>query len=295
MITVNNLYLALNKYCLPDPSSLTNLTKPFLESFNKNYDVSKYTAYIADLAKAWQVLAISCAVAIVVSIVYLLILRCCAGVIIWMSIFSILAAMGGGGYWMYATKDKYLVSDPTHNYMMYGAYAMWAVCGAFAVISLCCCSRIRLAVAIMKVSSQFVYGTPTVILLPVIFMILCIAWIVAWTFLAVWIMSVGEAKPRAAPLDFMTEVIWSDQTRYIFLYHLFGGLWVNAFLIGCFQFIVASACAVWYFSYTSDAAGKGSVWMGIKWILRYHLGSIAFGSFIIAVVEFIRIVFEYYR
>lgn len=35
--------------------------------------------------------------------------------------------------------------------------------------------------------------------------------------------------------------------------------------------------------------------MGIKWILRYHFGSIAFGSFIIAVVQFIRILFEYYR
>jgi hypothetical protein len=35
--------------------------------------------------------------------------------------------------------------------------------------------------------------------------------------------------------------------------------------------------------------------MGFKWILRYHFGSIAFGSFIIALVQFIRIIFEYYR
>lgn len=90
--------------------------------------------------------------------------------------------------------------------MMYGAYAMWAVAGAFALISLCCCSRIRLAVAITKVSSSFVYRTPSVILLPVIFMLLIIAWIVAWVFLAVWIMSVGEPKPRDAPLDFLTTV-----------------------------------------------------------------------------------------
>ena len=76
---------------------------------------------------------------------------------------------------------------------------------------------------------------------------------------------------------------------------MFGGLWVNAFLIGCSQFITAAACAIWYFSHTSDTAGSGSVWQGIKWILRYHLGSIAFGSFIIALVEFIRLIFEYYR
>jgi len=240
-------------------------------------------------------MAISVAISVVVAIIYLLVLRCCAGVIIWLSILAILASMGGGGYWLYATKDKYVASDPTHDYMTYGAYAMWGVTGFFALIILCCCSRIRLAVAITKVASSFIYRTPTIILLPIFFMLLIIAWIVAWVFLAVWIMSVGEPQPRPAPLDFMTEVKWSDQTRYIFLYHLFGGLWVNAFLIGCFQFIVASACAIWYFSHTSDTAGSGSVLMGIKWILRYHLGSIAFGSFIIAVVEFIRIIFEYYR
>jgi len=33
----------------------------------------------------------------------------------------------------------------------------------------------------------------------------------------------------------------------------------------------------------------------MKWILIYHMGSIAFGSFIIALVQFIRIIFEYYR
>lgn len=31
------------------------------------------------------------------------------------------------------------------------------------------------------------------------------------------------------------------------------------------------------------------------WIIRYHLGTIAFGSFLIAVVQLIRIIFEYYR
>ncbi len=213
---------------------MTNLTKPFLESFYKNYDVEKYTAYIGDLAKAWYVMVISIGVAVVVSIVYLLILRCCAGVIIWMSIFGILGALGGGGYWLYTTKDTYPLEDPTHNYMMYGAYASWGVAGFFALVALCCCSRIRLAVAIMKVSSSFVYRTPTIILLPIFFMVLIVAWIVAWTFLAIWIMSVGEPMQRPAPLDFMTTVKWSDQTRYIFLYHLFGGLWVNAFLIGSF-------------------------------------------------------------
>lgn len=85
----------------------------------------------------------------------------------------------------------------------------------------------------MKVTSSFIYRTPTIIIIPIIFLILTMAWLIGWTFLAVWIMSVGEPQQRPAPLQFMTEVKWDQQTRYIFLYHLFGGLWVNAFLIGC--------------------------------------------------------------
>ena len=34
---------------------------------------------------------------------------------------------------------------------------------------------------------------------------------------------------------------------------------------------------------------------GFKWLTRYHLGSIAFGSFVIAVCQMIRLLFEYYR
>lgn len=179
--------------------------------------------------------------------------------------------------------------------MTYGAYALWGVDAAFLLIVFFCCSRIRLAVAITKVTGQFVYNTPTVLLIPIIFLLINVVWVTAWAFTAVFIMSVGEIKPRDEPFSFSTTVKWSDQTRYIFLYHLFGGLWVNAFIIGVSQFIIATACCIWYFSFTSDTSGKGSLWTGIKWILRYHFGSIAFGSFIIAVVQFIRIIFEYYR
>ena len=240
-------------------------------------------------------MAISVGVAFFVSIFYLLILRCCAGVLIWVSIAGILAAFGAGGYWAYYTRLQYDVTDKNYMYLQYGAYTLWGITGAFAVIVLLCCSRIRLAVAVMKVTSSFIYRTPTILILPIILFFIVLAWMIVWTFLAVFIMSVGEIKAREAPFQFATTVVWSEQTRYIFLYHLFGGLWVNAFVIGCFQFIVAAACCIWYFSHTSDTAGKGSICIGIKWILIYHLGSIAFGSFIIALVQLIRIIFEYYR
>lgn len=70
-------------------------------------------------------------------------------------------------------------------------------------------------------------------MVPIIFTIICGVWIVGWVFSAVYLFSVGTLEPRPAPLQFASTIAWSNQTRYMFLYFLFGGLWVNAFIIGC--------------------------------------------------------------
>lgn len=82
---------------------------------------------------------------------------------------------------------------------------------------------------------------------------------------------------------------------YALWYNLFGYLWLNAFIIGCTQFIISASCAIWYFSSNSESYGHGGLCKGLRWVLRYHLGSIAFGAFLIAVVQLIRILFEYYK
>lgn len=56
------------------------------------------------------------------------------------------------------------------------------------------------------------------------------------------------------------------------------------------------AC-MWYFSGSgtemADAPGEVSLFKAIGWGMWYHCGSIAFGSFLIALITFIRVIFEY--
>lgn len=167
-----------------------------------------------------------------------------------------------------------------------------------AVILFCCIcfnlKNIRIGVAVMKCTAAFIGGTPQVFLAPPISIVILLAWMFAWMAMAAFIISIGEVKPRA-DLPFLTTVVRSDETTYMFLYSLFGYLWLNAFIIGCTQFIISAACAIWYFTSTSDSNGSGSLIRGLYWVFRYHLGSIAFGAFLIALVQFIRIIFEYYK
>ena len=81
---------------------------------------------------------------------------------------------------------------------------------------------------------------------------------------------------------------------------MFGYFWVNAFLVGSAQFILAVGVATWYFSHTTDSSGgkkRGSarIRSGFWWLARYHQGSIALGSMIIAICQLIRCMFEWYR
>jgi choline transporter-like protein 2/4/5 len=133
-----------------------------------------------------------------------------------------------------------------------------------------------------------------VFLVPPIAAIIILGWFVVWVVIALFIFSVGDIKPNES-IPVLTTVEWSDETRYVFIYSLFGYLWLNAFFIGAAQFIISAACAIWYFSSTSDSNGSGSLLRGLHWVYRYHLGSIAFGSFLIALVQLIRIIFEYYK
>ena len=83
----------------------------------------------------------------------------------------------------------------------------------------------------------------------------------------------------------------------MFWFYLFGLLWIIAFIICVQQFMIACLACMWYYSgqgeEMSDARGEVSVCTAFKWAIWYHVGSIAMGSFLIALITFIRIVFEY--
>jgi hypothetical protein len=91
---------------------------------------------------------------------------------------------------------------------------------------------------------------------------------------------------------YMTYV-WTDTEKYYMWASLFYFLWIVAFSLAATQYVLIVAVASWYFTQNSDKRGDFSIIRGYYWLWRYNLGSILFGSFLIAVVWFIRIVFEY--
>lgn len=190
----------MNRFCLPDGESLKNQTiAAFRDNFYKQYHVDTFTDYISDLVSVWYVMAICVGVAFLLGFVYMFFLKCCAGVIMFLSIVAIFAVIGGGGVWAYFTKDRYETTDKNYQYLQYGAYILWGIAGVYLLLILCVCNRIRLGISIVKCTADFINSTPSVFLVPVLFVVFIGAFIAFWVFTAVYIFSVGDIQPRDAP------------------------------------------------------------------------------------------------
>jgi len=88
----------------------------------------------------------------------------------------------------------------------------------------------------------------------------------------------------------------ADWGKYMMLFHVFVALWGNAFVQGFMTMTIAGAVSSWYFTEPEDGiknTGKLPVPAACCRTIRYHLGSVAFGSGIIAAVQLVRAIMMY--
>lgn len=90
---------------------------------------------------------------------------------------------------------------------------------------------------------------------------------------------------------------WKDKKIfYMALFMFFGFLWVSAWIEYTSRFIVIVGAATYYFNNhrdNQDEEADAEIGYGFKCAYMHHMGSIAFGAFIIALIRFIKIIFYY--
>lgn len=79
---------------------------------------------------------------------------------------------------------------------------------------------------------------------------------------------------------------------------IFGMVWLMFFLMAVNEFIIIVSAATWYYSDktipdSDGIAGDSDVCFGYRLAFRYHMGSLASGSLILAIIWCIRRLFEY--
>jgi hypothetical protein len=76
------------------------------------------------------------------------------------------------------------------------------------------------------------------------------------------------------------------------LFWIFGGLWTCSFILAIKTLILSSITSIWYFGKRDDDS-HNSVITSIYRTFRFHLGSLAFGSLLLAIVNKILEVYSF--
>lgn len=252
-------------------------------AFLQNSYGEKVGLWIQNIAKSWKVILVSIPVAMVLGYIYLFVIRLIGGFIVWVSFGIIIAALIAVGFYsFFKLKLAYVEDDPIRKYIEGAAYASWGLAGLFALSIMCCCGAIKIGIAVFKTTAKYVADNMHIFGLPVIASIVACTWYVLWVASFLFIYSVGNPRPNEPPLSFMTDVDWTHGTKICIAYHIFALFWINAFILGMNQFIIGASACLWYYECNTDTKGRGTVCRAYTYALRYHLGSVAFGSFLIA-------------
>lgn len=254
-----------------------------------------------------MILAISSVIALLLGYAYLFIIRLIGGFIIWISIIIIELSVLAAGFYTFFIYREEKFPDPTtdmHKYVTYTAYGLWGLAGIIAILVCCFCDAIQIGIAVFKTTSQYVAANLKIFVLPALSYFCIALWILFWFGGAVFVFAQGYPEPRTSDekggtrlgqLPFLTIMRWDVYQEIMFFYDVFGLFWISAFMIGVCQFIIGCSACLWYFEVSTDTKGEGTVGRAFVWSYKYHLGSVAFGSFIIAVCQMLRFLFEYYR
>lgn len=290
--------------CVPSAvqSGSSNYAKEYVETAS-----ALIVAATSDLIVGWWIILTSALVALVVSYIWVAILKQSAGCFVWSivaasNIAALLAtAMMFYLYNDYSTKfdESSLSSD---EQMMYVCLVALIIIGLITFIlfcmTVCYCEQISIAVGIISAACDAINDVPASIYFPLIQYSIMLAFVVYWVIVAAYMMSTGEYVQTSG----VYSMEWNETMQQAAIYHLFGLLWTLAFMRHMTILILAGSFGTWYWTEIKDKKdGKfdelhpSPVYHSFQRSMAYHTGTVAFGSFIIALIQMAKIVLEYLK
>uniref|UniRef100_A0A8C8BMW3 Choline transporter-like protein n=1 Tax=Otus sunia TaxID=257818 RepID=A0A8C8BMW3_9STRI len=277
-----------------------------------------------DYAISWYWILIGLFIAMIVSLLFLVLLRFTAGVLFWIFIFGVIGIIGYG-------RCNLLASGAVSPYCLnLGKEIMIMLCVVEVIIILMLIflrNRIRIAIALLKEGSRAIGYIMSTLFYPIVTFILIAICISYWAVTAVFLATSGEpvykvmanqtlckyANLTCDPETFNTTNVTklcpgaqctfafyggeSLYHKYIFIFQLanaFVFLWLVNFAIALGQCTLAGAFASYYWASRKPAdIPLWPLFSSFGRAIRYHTGSLAFGALILAIVQLIRVILEY--
>ncbi|CAH1786106.1 unnamed protein product [Owenia fusiformis] len=221
-----------------------------------------------------------------------------------------------GNYIFTTNLDYYL--NMANTWLAFGIIAA-SLLGIILLLLIFLRTRILIAISLIKESSRAIGNMVFALFWPILPFIFQVVLFGYWGATALFLASSGtpEYKSNATVDNSTGEEIWSrvpceptndtlgsicsfvkyggdEYTIYLQIFMLFMLFWCMNFIVALGQMTLAGSFASYYWAFTKPQdipafPVTGGLWRSI----RYHLGSLAFGSLLIAIIQMIRVALEY--
>ncbi|XP_002124638.2 choline transporter-like protein 2 [Ciona intestinalis] len=151
-----------------------------------------------------------------------------------------------------------------------------------------------LVVKLFDEASLAVFNMPGVLLQPFITLISILVVITYFLIIGAYIFSIEVPK---VDISGMVSFVQNPDlsTTALIAPHIFGCLWMMEFVSGCQQVIIAEAVSSWFFNQRQKTC-KYDMCPTLRptlHLILFNLGSVALGSLVIAIVQFLRVILAY--
>jgi hypothetical protein len=311
-LTVRGSVLLAARLCVPKVKQIANSVKTAV-------NIGYVQESIEDVREVWPMIIVGIVIGIIILIIYVCLMRYCAKCFVFTMLILVLVGLVVMGIFCWREYKSLLNqnadaikvnNDPTttadaddpsadiseHNATKYGqdqakrwkiaAIVFWVLSGIFLICSLLLCSRINVAADLLSSASEFVQSESSVFVIPIVFSILMIILFVWWVPTFAMLTSLGETSPD--PTSVFMNLDWSTGTITFLCLFVFALLWFVSFNFSQGTFSIAAMTASWYFE-RFDESNIGA-FTAICWSFSSHVGTLAFGSLLIAILWAIQLI-----
>jgi choline transporter-like protein 2/4/5 len=228
--------------------------------------------------------------------------------VVWGSIWGIFFfALGLAGYAHYTVgvyeAEVPMVRTPEEINMMKTLSTIFFIASmAWLCIILYLKDRLTLAIGLIIQTAKALVSMPLlVIIVPVMQVVAYILFTIPWVIYCIMLAASGEIEvlqagitddDAAVQVNYKNFQYTKDQKRRAW-FMLFGYFWTSEFIVAMGQIITAMCLCCYFFTRDKSRIGNSTVCWGTFLVVRYHMGTVAFGACVVAIVRLIRAYITY--
>jgi len=300
----------LGRYCLPKDQ---HMMAELMQALNKHH-MTRILLDLSQLSSTWTPMIVAVIVGLILGYVYMFLLEHFAHLLVYSAVILIVVlGLGVGSYLFVSQFTGGIDGIPNNGDSKWNAWAglaLFVLAAAFGCFACFAHESIEVAVGCVQSAAECIFDMPSLLLEPLISMTCKIVLFIFLTYGFLLLASVG--KVRTMTLEQFTERYeavpnmpkvagvfrtfqYHDNQQWHMLCYIFVSIWILSVVTALSQFVIAYSVQLWYFTPCSSSGRKVGVhtcplWRGYFIGFFYHLGSLAFGAFLVTVLFVLRVV-----